>query len=111
MRSFTLRVWVRTEPARRSLVMAAAHTFHDVTESGTVNSKPTVPSGPVRSCGSQKAVSLKLLRRGTAAGGGGGGAAGAALATFPTYPRAATLSSAANPTGAAAAPRRAASRT
>src|SRR5713226_1294728 len=106
MRSFTLRVCARTAPARRSEVTAAAHTFHDVTESGTVNSKPTVPSAPVRSCGSQKAVSLKLLRRGAAADGGGGGGADAFISRFRTYPRAATLSSAANPAGATAAPAR-----
>ena len=43
-------------------------TFHDVTESGTVNAIVAEPSAPVRRCGCQKAVSEKLLRT-TGAGG------------------------------------------
>ena len=45
--------------------MAWTQTFHDVTESGTVNSIVAEPSGPVRSCGTKKAVSEKSLRSGT----------------------------------------------
>ena len=67
MRSFTVRVSFSAEPPRRSFVTAWTKTFHDVTESGTVNEIVAEPSAPVRRCGCQNAVSEKLLRR--AAGG------------------------------------------
>ncbi len=70
IRSLTLRVSFWIEPAFRSFVTACTKTFQDVTESGTVNSIEAVPSAPVRRCGFQKAVSAKLLRRGTAASAG-----------------------------------------
>ena len=59
IRSLTLRASFCTEPAFRSFVTAWTQTFHDVTESGTVNSIEAEPSAPVRSCGFQKAVSEK----------------------------------------------------
>ena len=67
-----LRLLRRREPPRRSLVTAWTHTFHDVTESGTVNSIVAEPSAPVRSCGCQNAVSEKLLRRAGRRGSPGG---------------------------------------
>ncbi len=68
MRSFTVRVSFSAEPPRRSFVTAWTKTFHDVTESGTVNAIVAEPSAPVRRCGCQNAVSEKLLLR-TGAGG------------------------------------------
>ena len=46
---------------------ACAHTFHDVTESGTVSSTDALPSAPTRSCGAQNAVSANSLRSSAAA--------------------------------------------
>src|SRR5262245_36925255 len=71
-----LRVSRWTEPALRSRVIAWTHTFQDVTESGTWNSMTAEPSAAVRSCGFQKAVSEKSLRR-----CGSGGAASALTVT------------------------------
>ena len=58
----TLFVSLLSAPPRRSFVTACSQTFHDVTESGTVNSIEAEPSAPVRSWGLQNAVSAKLLR-------------------------------------------------
>ena len=69
--SLTLFVSFFSEPARRSFVTAWSQTFQDVTESGTANSIDAEPSGPVRSCGAQNAVSAKLLRSAGASVAGG----------------------------------------
>src|ERR1700693_622243 len=71
MSSLTLFASFLTEPAFQSRVTAWTKTFHDVTESGTVNSIEAEPSGSVSNCGRQKAVSANSLRSVTGAVGAG----------------------------------------
>src|ERR1700693_3138651 len=79
MSSLTLFASFLTEPAFQSRVTAWTKTFHDVTESGTVNSIEAEPSGSVSNCGRQKAVSANSLRSVT--GAVGAGATASALLT------------------------------
>src|SRR5438093_11095180 len=80
MRSLKLFDSFSSDPAFRSRVTARTQTFHEVTESGTVNSIEAEPLASVRRCGIQKAVSAKLPRNSTGAAGAAASAlAGAAL--------------------------------
>src|SRR5262249_34583115 len=92
MRSLKLFASFSREPAFRSRVTAWTQTFHEVTESGTVNSIAALPAGSASKCGIQIAVSAKLDRNSPvgAAGGTGAGeaAASALLATPPAASRA-----------------------
>src|SRR5439155_18493988 len=80
MRSLKLCASFCRLPPSRPRVAACTQTFHEVTESGTVNSKPAEPSASVLSCGCQNAVSANSLRSSTC----GSTTTGAASFLFPS---------------------------